>query len=238
MLIPFPPPVPPLHVEKTTSPLPVKAVLKLIPWLAPVLPPTQLENVTAPVVAGVQATETMTPCDAAAVFVLVPEIVIVPEVLLITPAADPEILTPELAAVLPDAKPVKKIFPFPVVVEIVAAPPTRLIPCEAELLGPPVPFSVIEPPPVVLIEPVPVSDIPWQLPVVPVAVAVMAIFLLVPVVEKLNAEAKPIPALPCPVIELVAVMLPVVENAAPTMIPSPPLGPPMQLENTTSPLPV
>jgi hypothetical protein len=167
----------------------------------------------------------------------VPEIVIVPEVLLITPAADPEMFTPMLAFVLPDAEPVKEILPFPVVVETVEAPPVRLIPCEPVVLVPPVPFSVIEPPPVVLIEP-PVSDIPWQAPVVPVAVAVMAMVLLAPVVEKLNPEANPTPEAPCPVMDEVAVILPVVVNAAPTLTPLPPLGPPMQLENTTSPLPV
>jgi hypothetical protein len=171
------------------------------------------------------------------VVALVPEIAIVPEVLLITPAAEPAMFTPKAACVLPDAEPVKEMLPLPVVVEMVEAPPVRLIPCEAVLLAPPVPLSVIEPPPLVLIEP-PVSDIPWLAPVVPVAVAVIAIFLLEPEVEKLNPEANPTPAEPCPIIDVVAVMLPVVLNAAPMRTPSPPLGPPMQLENTTSPLPV
>jgi hypothetical protein len=75
--------------------------------------------------------------------------------------------------------------------------------------------------------------------VVPVALAVIAIFLLAPDVEKLNPEAKPTPAAPCPVIDVVAVMLPVVVNAAPTLIPLPPvvpLLPPWQFVKTTSPL--
>jgi hypothetical protein len=169
------------------------------------------------------------------VVALVPEIVIVPEVLLITPVEDPAMFTPKLAAVLPDAEPVKEMFPFPVVVEMEEAPPVRLIPCEAVLLAPPVPFSVIEPPPVVLIDPA-ASDIPWELPVVRVPVAVIAIFLLEPVVEKLTLEVKPLPP---PVIDVVAVMFPVVVNPEPcTLIPLPPPEPPVQLENTTSPLPV
>jgi hypothetical protein len=158
--IPRPPFVPPMQEENTTSPLPVKTALKLTPRLlnAAVLA-MQLENVTAPVVAGVQAFVILTPLDPDVVFVLVPETVIVPEVLLITPATDPAMFTPKLGFVLPDAEPVKEMLPFPVVVETVEAPPVRLIPCEAVLLGPPVPFSVIEPPPLVLIEP-PVSEIP------------------------------------------------------------------------------
>jgi hypothetical protein len=60
-LIPIPPPVPPVQVENTTSELPVNAAPKFTPWLAPVLLPTQLENVTVPVVAGVQAAATETP---------------------------------------------------------------------------------------------------------------------------------------------------------------------------------
>jgi hypothetical protein len=67
----------------------------------------------------------------------------------------------------------------------------------------------------------------------------MAIFLPATEVPKLEPEAKPFPPLPCPVIELVAVILPVVVKAAPTLIPFPPvvaLLPPWQFMNTTSPL--
>lgn len=240
-LTPLPPPEPPVQVANTTFPLGVNELLKLTPWLVPVLLPVQFENVTMPVVAGVQAAATETPCDPVTVLVLVPEIVIAPEVLLITPAADPAMFTPKPACVLPDAEPVKEMLPFPVVVERVEAPPVRLIPCEAELLGAPVPLRVIEPPPVVLIEP-PVSSIPWQkspAPIpVPVAFAVMVIFLLVPVVEKIPLEAKPFPPMPRPVMDVVAMMFPVVVNAPTTLIPLPPFMPPMQLENTTSVLPV
>ena len=50
----------------------------------------------------------------------------------------------------PDAIPVKEIFPPPVAVVMEEAPPIMLIPCDAELLGPPVPFKMMLPPPVVL----------------------------------------------------------------------------------------
>ena len=82
------------------------------------------------------------------------------------------------------AAPVKEMLPPPpTVVEIVPAPPVRLIPCEAALLGPPVPFRVMLPPPVVLRLP-PVKEIPSQSPVVPVAAAMMSIELPVPVAAK------------------------------------------------------
>jgi hypothetical protein len=123
-LIPLPPPEPPVQVENTTSPLPVNAPLKLTPSLVPVLLPVQFENVTVPVVAEGQAAVMKTPCDPGTVVVLVPEIVIAPEVLWITPA----MFTPELPWLLPDAEPVKEMLPLPVVVEIVEAPPVRLIP--------------------------------------------------------------------------------------------------------------
>ena len=90
--------------------------------------------------------------------VLRPLRVIVPNVLLMTPGKLPATFTPTLAA-LPDAVPVRKIAPFPVVVDTVEVLPVTLIPCEAATLGPPVPLSVIEPPPLVLKLP-PVSEIP------------------------------------------------------------------------------
>ena len=70
-------------------------------------------------------------------------------------------------------------------------------PSLALLLGPPVPLRVIAPLPPVLSVP-PVSEIPWQAPVVPLEVAVIAIVLLVPDVAKLAEEANPTPAAPVP----------------------------------------
>ena len=70
-------------------------------------------------------------------------------------------------------------------------------PSLALLLGPPVPLRVIAPLPPVLSVP-PVSEIPWQAPVVPEAVAVIEIAFPAPVVPKLNPDAKPIPPLPWP----------------------------------------
>ena len=78
-------------------------------------------------VAGVQAAATATPCAPARDAVLVPVIVIVPELLVTTPAALPAIFTPKLAT-LPEAAPVREIGPLPVAVEILEAPPVRLIP--------------------------------------------------------------------------------------------------------------
>ena len=103
-----------------------------------------------------------------------------PDVLLMTAGLLPEIFTPTLAA-LPEAVPVSEIAPFPVVVDTVEAAPIKLIPCDEAALAPPVPLSVIVPPPLVFKLP-PVSDIPWQLPVTPFADAVIAI--VPPVVEK------------------------------------------------------
>ena len=60
-LIPLPPPVPPTQLEKSTAELPINAPPKFNPWLAPVLLPMQLENVTSPEVPGVQAAATETP---------------------------------------------------------------------------------------------------------------------------------------------------------------------------------
>ena len=92
-LIPFPPAVlllPPTQLEKTTGPLPVKAVLKVTPWLVCPEPPVQVEKVTVPVVPGVQAAATAMPCAPVAVVdVPIPETVIDPDVLSITPTALP-----------------------------------------------------------------------------------------------------------------------------------------------------
>ncbi len=55
---------------------------------------------------------------------------------------------------------------------------------------------------------------------------------------KFTLEANPIPPAPCPRIEFVAVMLPVVVKVAPTLIPLPPPVPPVQLENTTGAAPM
>ena len=79
---------------------------------------------------------------------------------------------------------------------------------------------------------------PWHDPVVPVAIAVMAIVLPAPLVEKFALEANPAPPAPCPVIEEIAVTSPVVVKAAVTLIPLPPPAPPKQLEKVTFPLPV
>ncbi len=123
-------------------------------------------------------------------------------------------------------------------VAIVDAPPVRLIPWEAVELFPPVPFNVIVPPvPVVFIEPA-VREIPWQAPVVPVAVAVIAIVLLLPVAWNVELDANPTPASPLPVMEEVAVTVPAVVKAAATLIPLPPEVPPKQLEKITAPFPV
>ena len=107
------------------------------------------------------------------------------------------------------------------------------------LLDPPVPFSVMPPPPLVLIILL-VSEIPWQAPVVPVELAVIAIAdAEVEDVEKLADEKKPIPPGPCPWIVSVAVITPVVLNAASTSMPFPPrVLPPWQVVNVTAPLPV
>ena len=97
-----------------------------------------------------------------------------------------------------------------------------LTPSLAVELGPPVPISVIVPLVVVLSVP-PVSEIPWQAPVVPVELAVIAIAdAEVEDVEKLADEKKPIPPGPCPWIVSVAVITPVVLNAASTSMPFPP----------------
>ena len=89
------------------------------------------------------------------------------------------------------AAPVKEMFPF--AVETVEAPPSTLIPCEAPLLGPPVPLRAIIPLPNVLIPPEAlVREIPWQAPLVPRALAVIAIEAALNVVSK----KKPTPPLP------------------------------------------
>ena len=65
--------------------------------------------------------------------------------------------------------------------------------------------------------------------------------LKAPVEEKFALDANPLPPAPCPVIEEVAVTVPVVVKAAVTLIPFPPvvaLLPPTQLEKVTLPLPV
>ena len=104
------------------------------------------------------------------------------------------------------------------------------------LLGPPAPISVIVPLVVVLSVP-PVSEIPWQAPVVPEELAVIAIAdAEVEDVEKLADEKKPIPPDPVPWIALVATIFPAVVKAAPTLIPLPPVAPPMHEENVQVPV--
>ena len=76
----------------------------------------------------------------------------------------------------------------------------------------------MEPPPEVLIVPA-VNEIPWQVPDVPAELAVIAIAVFVPVLPKLAVERNPMPAIPFPVIAVVAVTLPEVVNAAATLIP-------------------
>jgi hypothetical protein len=145
-------------------------------------------------------------------------------------------LTPKLAALAAPVEPVREILPLPLVVEIVEAPPVTLIPWEAASPAPPVPMSVMLPPPLVLILP-PVSEMPWQAPAVPVELAVTAIVLPDPLVAKLALEAKPMLPLPePPIIEFVATMLPAVEKFAARLIPwlvAP--DPPVQVEKVTVP---
>jgi hypothetical protein len=61
--------------------------------------------------------------------------------------------------------------------------------------------------------------------VVPVELAVIEMELP-PVAAKLALDANPEAANPCPMMELVAVILPAVVNAAVTLIPFPPFVPP------------
>ena len=161
--------------------------------------------------------------------VLVPVIVMLPEEL---PTELPVMSTPRLA-LDPDAAPVKEIGP----VTLDTSPgASRKIPCEAPEEVPPVPLRVIAPLPVVLSVP-PLTRIPWQVPAVPEAVAVIEI-VFPPLAPKLNPDAKPIPPFPWPSIEEVAVTLPAAVKAAPMLMPLPPvvaLLPPMQFENVTAP---
>jgi hypothetical protein len=121
---------------------------------------------------------------------------------------------------------------FPLVVVIAAA---ALIPSLAAVEAPEVPISEIEPV-VALIVP-PVSDIPCAAPAVACELAVMAMVFAATVVAKLNPCAKPTLSLPVPPrIVVVAMILPDVENAAPTLMPwlvAP--EPPVQLEKVVSP---
>ncbi len=113
-----------------------------------------------------------------------------------------------------------------------------LTPALAVLLGPPVPMSVIVPLVVVLNVPA-VNEIPWQAPVVPRLLAVICRAVAeVEEVEKSPAEAKPIPAAPTPTIELVAMRSPAVVKSplTPTLIPLPPVAPPLQEEKVKSPV--
>ena len=105
------------------------------------------------------------------------------------------------------------------------------------LLGPPVPINRIKPPPFVLIVE-PVRVIPWQAPVVPSALALMAMKLFVPVTLKVEVVVKPTPPLPCPLIEVVAVTDPAAVKVLVALIPLPPvvvLAPPEQVANITGP---
>ena len=156
ILMPFPAiktVFPPVQFENITSLLPVNPAPILTPWLVLPLapPPVQLEKVIVPVVTGVH-TVVLTPWLFDAEAVLAPLKVMVPEVLVMALVA--VMLIPELDAV-PEAVPVREIFPFPVVVVMEGDAPARRIPLEVVLLAPPVPFNVMLPPPVVDILPTP-----------------------------------------------------------------------------------
>jgi len=141
--------------------------------------------------------------------------------------------TPAALAAVPPPFPVMETLPPPVVEITGVETPTDAV----ELL-PAVPLSVMSLPALsVLIVP-PVREMPRHAPVVPVAVAVIAMGWDAPVVEKFALKANPTPAFPWPVMEEVAVTLPAVVKAAVTLIPLPPPVPPMQLEQVTAPLPV
>jgi hypothetical protein len=122
--------------------------------------------------------------------VLVPDKVIVPDVLVIGLVLLKLIPTP---APDPDAIPVIEIFPLPVVVETTPVP-LILTPCEAVLLDPPVPASVIEPPPNVLKAPV-VIEIPCEAPAAPSEEAPILIEAFNPDAVKVLAQLKPTPPL-------------------------------------------
>jgi hypothetical protein len=233
---PLLPPVPPKQLENKTGPPPVKTAPRWTPWLAPVFPPVPV-RVTRPEVTGDQGAVRETPCDPATVATLVPDTEIVPELLVITLAAVPAIWTPKLAAEAPVVVPVKEIAPPPTLVAMV---PTQLIPCEAELLGPPVPLRVIDPPPDVPTTPPLATEIPWQTPVVPMALAVSAIFLFTPDENKLLAILNPLPLIDLPWIFVIPVMLPDVVTAPSIETPWPAfatLGVPKQSVKTRSPGP-
>ena len=241
-MIPSPPPEPPEQLEKTTGPLPVKGDWRLTPLLPAASPPVQVEKVTVPVVPGAQDASTATPAPAVgAVLAPEPESVIDPEVLVTTPATLPWMTTPLPPLPVPREAPIKKMVPFPTVVEMQPAPPTTLSPRTTELLAPLVPFRVMLPPPFVLMVDPDAKLIPVTPPLVPEEEATMSIELPLPVAAKFALEANPTPPLPAPVIEDVAVIDPAVVKAAPTLIPFPPvllLLPATQLEKTTGPLPV
>ena len=172
-------------------------------------------NVMSPDVAGVQAVTIRTPCAPEKDAVLVPLSVIIPVVLVTTSAALPKMTRPTPT----EEVPVREIGPLPVAVEIVEAPPVRLIPLgKPARLGPAVPFNVIAPPPFVLILPDP-REMPWQVPVVPVEEAVILIELPAPVTEKFSDKENPRLLPPCPTIDEVAVTVPAVMNAEATLIP-------------------
>jgi hypothetical protein len=114
----------------------------------------------------------------------------------VTEFVDPAILTPKLLAFPPDAIPPSEIVALFVAVVTKPVLP-MLIPCEAELLGPPVPISVIPPPVALEVWIVhPFKRSPWLAPVVPVADAVIAIVLPEPEVEKFKFALNPLPLLP------------------------------------------
>ena len=120
VLIPFPPPVPPVQLAKTTGQTPVKTAPMLTPWQVVPVPPEQLANVTVPVVAGVQAAGTLTPWEEAPLDALLPPTVMIPEVLVIEVVAV-EIWTPGLVPDPPETVPVMET--VPVVVRIL--PPLK-----------------------------------------------------------------------------------------------------------------
>lgn len=147
----------------------------------------------------------------------------VPDVLRMTFTPPPDIRTPGLTAD-PEEVPVIEIFPLPVVVEMAPDPPTILSPKEAVELGPPVPFNVMDPPPVVDM-PVPTRIlIPWQMLAVPVEEAVILIDPPVEVIVELIA--KPCPPNPVPTM-FVPVIFPALFKGATCLQPRP-LGDPVQ----------
>jgi hypothetical protein len=141
--------------------------------------------------------------------------------------------TPTLEAEPAPAVPVTETLPPPPE----TVPPEICTPFEVVLLAPLVPLSIMVLPELLVLTEPPVMEIPWQAFVVPLADAVILSVRLVPEASTVFAVLKPMPPLPCPVIPVVAVILPVVWKVPPEMvIPFPPPDPPVQFEKTTLPL--